>query len=51
MRPFLDVNLKTRFFEGQNCLNPKLVKKMSSKKILSDLVSKLLIQFVLKKIL
>ena len=31
VRLVLDVNLKTRFFEGQNCLNLKIVKKIFKK--------------------
>ena len=48
---FLDVILKTRFFEGQNRQNPTTVKKkgLQTNKFLSDLVSKLLIIFVKKK--
>ena len=46
---FLHVNLKTRCFEGQNAKVHKSKKTSSNTKILSDLVSKLLILFVKKK--
>ena len=49
--PFLDVNLKTKFFGGQKPQAKKSFKKMSSKKFLSDLDGKLWILFAYKKLL